>query len=102
MYTERETCEHSTLSGRQAQDLCADLYAGLSFIVNKGGEWSVDLQTITTLIGSLGFPIAACIACFSMLNKEREEHKQEMQKVTEAIVNNTMALEALKGKLDGN
>lgn len=61
---------------------------------------SLDLQTITTLIGSLGFPIAACIACFSMLNKEREEHKQEMQKVTEAIVNNTMALEALKGKLD--
>ena len=37
-----------------------------------------------------------------MLNKEREEHKQEMQKVTEAIVNNTMALEALKTKLDGN
>lgn len=64
-------------------------------------DW-MDVQTITSLIGSLGFPIAACIACFSMLNKEREEHKQEMQKVTEAIVNNTMALEALKGKLDGN
>lgn len=62
---------------------------------------TMDLQTITTLIGSLGFPIAACIACFSMLNKEREEHKAEMNKVTEAIVNNTMALEALKAKLDG-
>ena len=60
----------------------------------------MDLQAITTLIGSLGFPIAACVACFSMLNKEREEHKLEMQKVTEAINNNTLALEALKGKLD--
>ena len=60
----------------------------------------MDVQTITTLIGSLGFPIAACIACFSMLNKERDEHKQEMAKVTEAINNNTLALEALKGKLD--
>ena len=60
----------------------------------------MDVQTITTLIGSLGFPIAACIACFSMLNKERDEHKQEMAKVTEAINNNTIALEALKGKLD--
>lgn len=60
----------------------------------------MDVQTITTLIGSLGFPIAACIACFSMLNKEREEHKQEMAKVTEAINNNTIALEALKGKLE--
>lgn len=60
----------------------------------------MDVQTITTLIGSLGFPIAACIACFSMLNKEREEHKSEMSKVTEAINNNTLALEALKGKLE--
>ncbi len=60
----------------------------------------MDLQAITTLIGSLGFPIAACIACFSMLNKEREEHKNEMAKVTEAINNNTLALEALKGKLE--
>ena len=71
----------------------------------------MDMQSITTLIGSLGFPIAACIACFSMLNKERDEHKQElseernehkqeMAKVTEAINNNTLALEALRGKLD--
>lgn len=60
----------------------------------------MDIQAITTLIGSLGFPIAACIACFSMLNKEREEHKNEMAKVTEAINNNTLALEALKGKLE--
>lgn len=62
----------------------------------------MDIQAITTLIGSLGFPIAACIACFSMLNKEREEHKQEMAKVTEAIQNNTLALEALKGELTRN
>ena len=60
----------------------------------------MDIQAITTLIGSLGFPIAACIACFSMLNKERDEHKAEMQKVTEAINNNTLALEALKGRLE--
>lgn len=62
----------------------------------------MDIQALTTLIGSLGFPIAACIACFSMLNKEREEHKQEMAKVTEAIQNNTLALEALKGELTRN
>ena len=60
----------------------------------------MDIQAITTLIGSLGFPIAACIACFSMLNKERDQRIQEMEKFTEAINNNTLALEALKGKLD--
>lgn len=57
------------------------------------------MQTIVSLIGSLGFPIAACIAMFSMLEKEREEHKAEMAKITEAINNNTLALEALKGQL---
>ena len=60
----------------------------------------MDVQAITTLIGSLGFPIAACIAMFSMLNKERDQRIQEMEKFTEAINNNTLALEALKGKLD--
>lgn len=68
----------------------------------EGGEYSMDLQAITTLIGSLGFPIAACVAMFAMLNKEREEHKAEMNKVTEAISNNTLALQALKDKLESH
>lgn len=62
----------------------------------------MDIQAITALIGSLGFPIAACIAMFAMLNKEREEHKSEMCEVTKAIQNNTLALQALKDKLDDN
>ena len=60
----------------------------------------MDINTVVQLIGSLGFPIAACIACFSMLNKEREERIAEMKEVTKAIDNNTRALEALKGKLE--
>ena len=60
----------------------------------------MDINTIVQLIGSLGFPIAACIACFSMLNKEREERIAEMKEFTKAIDNNTIALEALKGKLE--
>lgn len=60
----------------------------------------LDMQAITTLIGSLGFPIAACIAMFWMLNKERDQRMEEMEKFTEAINNNTLALKALEGKLD--
>ena len=60
----------------------------------------MDINIIVQLIGSLGFPIAACIACFSMLNKEREERIAEMKEFTKAIDNNTRALEALKGKLE--
>ena len=62
----------------------------------------MDLSAITTLIGSLGFPIAACIACFWMLNKEREEHKTEMQEVSKAIANNTIALNTLTERLTKN
>ena len=60
----------------------------------------MDINTVVQLIGSLGFPIAACIACFSMLNKEREDRIAEMKEFTKAIDNNTRALEALKGKLE--
>lgn len=62
----------------------------------------MDMSAITTLIGSLGFPIAACIACFWMLNKEREEHKAEMQEVSKAISNNTIALNTLTERLTKN
>lgn len=59
----------------------------------------MDLSVITTLIGSLGFPIAACIACFWLLNKERDEHKEEMEKVSVAINNNTVAITKLTERL---
>lgn len=60
---------------------------------------SMDIQAIMTLVGSLGFPIAACVGIFWMLNKERDEHKDEMTKVTEAINNNTLALTVLTERI---
>lgn len=52
----------------------------------------MDPSAISTLIGTLGFPIACVIAMFYMWNKEREDHKTEMDKVTQALNNNTTAL----------
>ena len=45
----------------------------------------MDVSTITSLIGSLGFPIACCIALFLQLRKSDENHKEEMQKVKMAM-----------------
>ena len=59
----------------------------------------MDVGTGQSLIGSLGFPIACVIAMFYMWNKEREDHKSEMQEVTKAIENNTLALTTLVSKL---
>ena len=55
----------------------------------------MDAAALSTLIANLGFPIACVIAMFWLNNKEREDHKAEMQEVTKAITNNTLALQSL-------
>ena len=52
----------------------------------------MSIELVQTLIGTLGFPIACVIAMFWMWNNEREDHKQEVNKMTEALNNNTQAL----------
>lgn len=52
----------------------------------------MSIELLQTLIGNLGFPIACVVAMFVMWNKEREDHKAEISKVTEALNNNTQAL----------
>lgn len=56
----------------------------------------MDYSTVAQLIGSLGFPIMACIGLFYYLTKEQESHKQEMQSVTEALNRNTEVMIELK------
>lgn len=66
----------------------------------------MDMSSIAQLIGSLGFPIAACVYLFYSMQKEREnnaaqreadrlEHKLEMEKVTDALNNNTLVIQKL-------
>lgn len=52
----------------------------------------MDISVLTQLIGSLGFPIACVCAMFYMWNKEREDHKAEIDQVRTALENNTLAL----------
>ena len=58
------------------------------------------LQTVINLIKDLGFPIAVCIAMFWLNNKQVEQQKEEMSKVTDALNNNTLALTELRDRLD--
>ena len=60
----------------------------------------MDIGVITQLIGQMGFPIACVIAMFYFWNKERDDHKQEMQKMTEALNNNTLALIKIESILE--
>ena len=71
----------------------------------------MDANAIITMIGSLGFPIVACIFMAIFFNKVNENyrqdikelstnHKEEMAKVTEAIANNNTLLERILDRLD--
>ena len=72
----------------------------------------MDANTIMTLVGSLGFPIVACIGIAYFFAKANDNyrldmkeasmrHKEEIDKMSEAINNNTKALELLIQKIGG-
>lgn len=59
----------------------------------------MDVNIITQLIGNLGVPVACLCCTFYLWNKETESHKEEMNKMTEALNNNTIAITKLADKL---
>lgn len=60
----------------------------------------MDLSSIATIISNLGFPITCVIVMFYFLQKEQNSHKEETQKLTEAINNNTIVMERVLERLD--
>lgn len=58
----------------------------------------MDPNLILQAISSVGFPIVVAAALFWKMNRQDMDHKEEMQKVTEAVNNNTLALQKLVDK----
>lgn len=50
------------------------------------------MDSIVTLISTVGFPIACCFIMFYVIYKMNEQHREEMKQMTDAINNNTQAL----------
>ena len=65
----------------------------------RGGE-TMDVNTIIQLVTTLGFPIVCCIALFWRMIKSDENHKEEMDKLSEALNNNTLAINKLNERLN--
>lgn len=72
----------------------------------------MDANTLITLIGSVGFPIVACVAMavfFAKVNdnyrndiKEiQATHKEEVKAMTDAINNNTLVIQRLIDNMEG-
>lgn len=59
----------------------------------------MDMQTIISAVGSLGFPIVMCGVLMYYLNAERESHKEEMNSMKDALDRNTVVMTELKEML---
>lgn len=73
----------------------------------------IGVNEIINLIQLVGFPATLCVILLigfkyifdkfmSEMTQERENHRQEMETVTTAVNNNTVALTKLSEKLDKN
>lgn len=58
------------------------------------------MQEIITAISTVGFPIAMCLLTCWFVVKQQETHKEEMKSMTDALANNTLALQKLTDKLE--
>lgn len=73
----------------------------------------MDANTLITLIGSVGFPIVACVAMAVFFAKVNENyrndikeiqttHKEEVKAMTDAINNNTLVIQRLIDNMEGD
>lgn len=58
------------------------------------------INDLSSLISTLGFPIAMCLIMCYYINKINDAHKEETDKFAEALNNNTVVLQKLCDKLD--
>ena len=70
----------------------------------------MDFGTLGQLITSMGFPIVACLLMGYYIKQQtqyyredinsiNQQHKEEMSKITEALNNNTLALQKISDAL---
>jgi flagellar biogenesis protein FliO len=60
----------------------------------------MDVSTVTQIIGSLGFPIAACVGIAWYVVKIQKQNNDTISKMSDALNNNTVALTKLAEKID--
>ena len=56
----------------------------------------ITFEMISTLIGTLGFPVVACLGLFWFLNKQEERRTEEINQLQSTLAENTAILSSLK------
>ena len=60
------------------------------------------MENIVQIVAQLGFPIAMCLLMFWYVTKKDDALREEMNKMSEAVNNNTLVMQKLIDKLGGN
>lgn len=60
----------------------------------------MDYQVVLQSIATLGFPIAMCLLLFWYIREQSDSHKEEIDKLSEAVNNNTLIIQRLTDILD--
>lgn len=60
----------------------------------------MDINIVTQIISTVGFPIAACCYMAYANQKQTEQHKAEMDKMTEAVNDLKIAIVTLTEKIN--
>lgn len=61
----------------------------------------MEIDGIVQLISNVGFPIAVCCYLLWYFDKKDEQHKEEIDKMSESLNNNTAAIIAMTERLGG-
>ena len=61
----------------------------------------MELQTIQTFIGSLGFPVVCCLIQFYVILKMNKTHNETLSELKRTIDNNTRSIIDLTDSLRG-
>lgn len=60
----------------------------------------MDFTAIAQFIQQIGFPAALCLILLYYMKRSEEQHKAEMDKMSESLQNNTLALTALSAEIE--
>lgn len=60
----------------------------------------MDFATIVSAVSAVGFPIVFCLILYKTMLDQNRQHKEESDKLTEAVHNNTLVIQKLVDKLE--
>lgn len=60
----------------------------------------MDFATVVSAVSAVGFPIVFCLILYKTMLDQNKQHKEEADKLTEAIHNNTLVIQSLVDRLE--